>query len=120
MISWWFGWIRNTEQYKLWHSIDHVFSTWDGPSGEYIGGTHLVHEYIGQRFSKLKINFRDPAEYFGNRWEKEFQEKGYGVAICGRVGEWDEEGEKNGTAVKGETSGFGGHLVHLIKEEKIG
>lgn len=26
MIDWWFGWIHTTDQYKLWHPRDHVFS----------------------------------------------------------------------------------------------
>jgi hypothetical protein len=114
MISWWFGWIHTTSQYKLWHPSDHVFSSWEGPRNNdstYIGGHHLVHEYIGGHLAKLKISFLSPKMYFGKGWEEMFRESGYGVAICGRVGNWDEE---NGEVV------YNGHLVHLVKEEKLG
>jgi hypothetical protein len=28
MVHWWFSWLGGTEQYKLWHPRDHVFSHW--------------------------------------------------------------------------------------------
>jgi hypothetical protein len=150
MIDWWFGFIHNTEQYKLWHvrrslsfdctrvtpllgerrlvdcygcdealryaddfvqPRDHVFSDWEGPrenKSEYIGGHHLVHEYIGGEMCKLKISFKDPGNYFGPDWKQDFEAKGYGTAVCGRVGMWDEE---KGTVL------YTGHLIHLIKDE---
>lgn len=40
MIDWWFGWIHRSDQYKLWHPRDHVFSDWSGPrenNSTYIG-----------------------------------------------------------------------------------
>ncbi|CAI7639686.1 unnamed protein product [Penicillium manginii] len=94
MIDWWFGWIHNTEQYKLWHPRDHVFSDWEGPrenNSTYIGGHHLVHEYIGGELQKLEISFKDPSEYFGPGWQTAFQNAGYSTAICGRTGMWDDE-----------------------------
>ncbi|KAL2837297.1 hypothetical protein BJY01DRAFT_237934 [Aspergillus pseudoustus] len=114
MIDWWFGWIHHTEQYKLWHPRDHVFSDWEGPrdnTSTYVGGHHLVHEYIGGQLAKLKISFRDPGEYFGPSWKEDFARAGYSTAICGRVGNWDDE--------TGEVM-YGGHLVHLIKDEPDG
>ena len=111
MIDWWFGWIHTTEQYKLWHPRDHVFSDWEGArdnTSEYVGGHHLVHEYIGGKLLKLKISFKDPAEYFGHDWKAKFEAARYGTAICGRVGDWDPE--------SGKTT-YNGHLIHLIKEE---
>lgn len=114
MIDWWFGYIHTTEQYKLWHPVDHVFSDWEGPRNNdstYIGGHHLVHEYIGGVLVKLKISFRSPEEYFGVGWKEEFERRGYGTAVCGRVGNWDD-----GTA---EVS-YNGHLIHLIKNEDAG
>src|SRR6187402_2528638 len=110
MIAWWFGWIHTTEQYKLWHPTDHVYSSWEGPRNNdstYIGGHHLVHEYIGGHLSKLKISFLDPKVYFGEGWEEEFRREGYELAVCGRVGNWDEEGD--GVV-------YNGHLIHLIKK----
>ena len=114
MIDWWFGFIHTTEQYKWWHPRDHVFSDWEGPRNncsEYIGGHHLVHEYIGGELQKLKISFRDPSEYFGAGWKAKLTANGYGAVICGRVGNWDPE---TGKVV------YVGHLVHLIKNEPDG
>ena len=114
MIDWWFGDVHHTEQYKLWHPRDHVFSDWEGPrenKSEYGGGHHLVHEYIGGDLNKLKISFKSPAEYFGEDWRQRFTECGYGTAICGRTGLWDEE--------SGHTQ-YVGHLIHLIKTEPDG
>lgn len=128
MINWWFGWVHNTEQYKLWHPRDHVFSDWIGPrrnNGDYIGGHHLVEEYIGGSLAKLKISFVDPGVYFGDNWKREFKENGYEVAICGRIGRWDpkkdsdlEKLEAGGVQV--EDTVYMGHLIHLIKEEEDG
>lgn len=114
MIDWWFGFIHTTEDYKLWHPRDHVFSSWEGPRNNdstYIGGHHLVHEYIGGKMSKLAISFRDPSNYFGKDWEQAFITAGYGTAVCGRCSVWDEE--------KGTKFPIG-HLVHLIKDEPDG
>jgi hypothetical protein len=114
MIDWWFGWIHKTPQYKLWHPRDHVFSDWEGPrdnNSTYIGGHHLVHEYIGGKLAKLKISFVDPGVYFGESWKEDFKRAGYSTAVCGRVGNWDDE--------SGEVR-YGGHLVHLIKDEPDG
>ncbi|HUZ90894.1 MAG TPA: hypothetical protein VMU78_03185, partial [Methylocella sp.] len=89
MVDWWFSWLGGTEQYKLWHPTDHVFSDWEGRvGGRYIGASHLVHEYLagdsGPLF-KLRISFHDPAETFDrNRYE----ESG-ATAICARIGELD-------------------------------
>ncbi|KAK5135336.1 hypothetical protein LTR08_005440 [Meristemomyces frigidus] len=114
MVDWWFGHIQTTEQYKLWHPRDHVFSDWEGPrdnDSTYIGGHHLVHEYIGGELAKLKISFRDPAEYFGEGWRAAFDKSDYSTAICGKVGLWNPEND----SVR-----YMGHLIHLIKNEPDG
>lgn len=114
MIDWWFGWIHTTEQYKLWHPTDHVFSDWEGPrnnNSEYVGGHHLVHEYFAGVLNKLKISFKDPSEYFGQSWKEHLQANNYGTAICARVGNWDPE---TGSVE------YHGHLIHLIKNELHG
>lgn len=111
MIDWWFGFIHTTEQYKIWHPRDHVFSDWEGPRenrSEYIGGHHLVHEYIGGVLAKLKLSFKSPSEYFGANWKEEFDAAGYGTAICARVGSWD---DATGAVV------YNGHAIHLVKNE---
>lgn len=86
MVEWWFGWLGGTEQYKLWHPTDHLFSDWEGRTGNtHIGSSHLVHEYLGGSDGpvyKLRINFRDPSEFFDPAAYAAFD----GVAICARIG----------------------------------
>ena len=71
MVHWWFSWLGGTEQYKLWHPRDHVFSDWENRrDGNYLGASHLVHEYLAGPSGplyKLRINFHDPAELFEPR-----------------------------------------------------
>lgn len=86
MVHWWFGWLGGTDQYKLWHPVDHLFSDWEdrGNGGNYYGAKHLVHETLGGdgAVHKLRIHFRDPHEVF--------DPAGYdavdGIAICARPG----------------------------------
>lgn len=117
MIDWWFGWIENTEQYKLWHPRDHVYSAWKGPHGnsKYIGGHHYVHEYLGGGpMHKLRISFRSPEEYFGPNWKEEFKKAGIATAVCGRVGIWDDSDASGDSVMQT------GHLIHLCHEEWYG
>ncbi|MDP6429681.1 MAG: hypothetical protein QF393_16815 [Rhodospirillales bacterium] len=69
MVDWWFGWVTTTEQYKLWHPRDHLFSDWEGrEDGDYVGAAHLVHEYLAGDdgpIYKLRISFTDAHEFFG-------------------------------------------------------
>jgi hypothetical protein len=86
MVDWWFGWLGGTDQYKLWHPRDHVFSDWEHrQSGSYVGASHLVHEYLGGDdgpLFKLRINFRDPLEFFAKNGYDALD----GVAVCARIG----------------------------------
>ena len=86
MVEWWFRWLGGTDQYRLWHPTDHVFSDWEGRQpGTHIGSSHLVHEYLagsdGPLF-KLRINFRDPAEFFDPQRYAQHD----GAAICAHIG----------------------------------
>lgn len=86
MVHWWFGWLGGTDQYKLWHPADHLFSDWEGrENGNYIGASHLVHEYLagsdGPVF-KLKIQFQEPATFLGNAGFGQFD----GVAVSAKIG----------------------------------
>ena len=86
MVDWWFRWLGGTDQYRLWHPTDHVFSDWEGRTpGTHIGSSHLVHEYLagsdGPLF-KLRINFRDPSEFFDVRRYASHD----GTAICAHIG----------------------------------
>jgi hypothetical protein len=86
MVEWWFGWLGGTEQYKLWHPTDHLFSDWEDRTGNtHVGSSHLVHEYLGGADGpvyKLRINFRDPSEFFDPAAYAALD----GVAICARIG----------------------------------
>ena len=55
-------------------------------SGEIIGASHLVHEYIGGDLSKLRIQFVNPFEFLGFDPNDEDT-----FVICARVGLLDEE-----------------------------
>lgn len=87
MVNWWFSWLGGTEQYKLWHPRDHLFSDWENRvDGKYIGASHLVHEYLAGPTGpiyKLRINFRDPAEFF----DADAYGRSGAVAVCARIGD---------------------------------
>jgi len=106
MVEWWFGFLETTEQYKWWHPKDHVWCEWQGErgTGAFIGGTHHVHEYIGGELQKLKIHFRDPAEYLD---ASRFREAGVTAAVCARVGLLD-------------APVWAGHLIHLCRDTDYG
>lgn len=87
MVEWWFSYLGGTEQYKLWHPTDHIFSDWENrTTGNHIGSSHLVHEYLagsdGPTY-KLRINFRDPHEFFDAERYGNFN----GAAICANIGD---------------------------------
>jgi hypothetical protein len=113
MIDWWFGYITTTEQYKQWHPMDHVYSTWAGPHGDskYIGGHHLVKEYIGTQLQQLRISFKDPSVYFGPGWKADFEKAGVETAVCARVALW------TGIGTWGLNTG---HVIHLVQKDPNG
>lgn len=87
MVDWWFGWLGGTDQYKLWHPTDHLFSDWEGrKDGKYVGGSHLVHEYLAGSDGpvyKLKIQFQDPGPFLGDPGFGQFD----GVAVSAKIGD---------------------------------
>ena len=84
MVRWWFAdYLLTTDHYKMWHPEDHVWMDWENKKpGEIIGASHLVHEYIGEDLMKLRIQFVDPSEFFGNDPNNE-----HTFVICARVGD---------------------------------
>jgi hypothetical protein len=106
MVEWWFGFLETTEQYRWWHPQDHVWCEWIGErgTGRFVGGTHHVHERIGGELQKLKIHFRDPAEYLD---ASRFGEAGITAAVCARVGLLD-------------APIWAGHLIHLCRDTAYG
>jgi len=89
MVDWWFSWLGGTDQYKLWHPTDHVFSDWaNRANGKYIGASHLVHEYLAGSTGplyKLRVDFHEPAETFD---AQKYKSSG-AVAVCARIGDID-------------------------------
>jgi hypothetical protein len=89
MVDWWFSWLGGTDQYRLWHPRDHVFSDWEGRvDGKYVGASHLVHEYLAGSdgpLYKLRISFFDPTELFD---AAAYRASG-ALAVCARTGEQD-------------------------------
>lgn len=88
MIAWWFGeYMQTTEHYKRWHPRDHVWMDWEGKQpGTHIGAKHLVHEYIGGRLNKLRIDFVPPQEFLGDALER----VPGALAVCARPGLLDQ------------------------------
>jgi len=80
MVDWWFGYMGDSEKYRMWHPKDHLIGEWENWSpGNYIGATHLVEEYMGEEIMKGKAYFRDPSEFFDTT---RFKEANVGAAIC--------------------------------------
>ena len=106
MVHWWFGWLGGTDQYKLWHPVDHLFSDWeDRVDGNYYGAKHLVHETLGGdgEIHKLRIHFRDPHEMF----DPAGYAKVDGIAVCGRPGSLEKPVNL-------------GHMVHFARNTDYG
>ncbi len=86
MVDWWFSWLGDIDWYRLWHPRDHVYSAWENRvDGKYIGGSHLVHEYLAGKdgpLFKLRIDFHDPSETFDARLYK----NSGALAVCARPG----------------------------------
>ncbi|GAB5454749.1 MAG: hypothetical protein Hens2KO_09780 [Henriciella sp.] len=83
MVRWWFGdYLQTSEHYKRWHPTAHIWMDWENKvDGEFIGASHLVHEYLGEDLAKLRIQFVPPEEILGpvNLADDD-------VAVCARAG----------------------------------
>ena len=88
MVRWWFSdFLQTTEHYSWWHPKDHVWMDWENKEpGKIKGASHLVHEYIGDDLSKLRIQFVNPSEFFSYDPNDEDT-----FVICAIVGLLDEE-----------------------------
>ncbi len=105
MVDWWFGYMRTTADYKLWHPEDHEWMDWDEiyAPGRYVGASHLVHERIGGRLQKLRVHFLDPRATFGTL----FSDCGYQLALCARTGMLRQPLDV-------------GYLLHLVQNTETG
>lgn len=83
MWEWWFAWHGDdSRRYKLWHPRAHVSARWRAPGTGYVGRTSLVQEYLGSGFTRVAIQFVDPA-LLG------LGDLGDDVAVCARLGSSD-------------------------------
>ena len=80
MVDWWFGYMGDSEKYRMWHPKDHLVGEWENWSpGKYIGATHIIEERMGEGIMNGKAYFRDPSEFFDT---SRFEEAKVGAAIC--------------------------------------
>lgn len=84
MVKWWFAdYMQTSEHYKRWHPDAHLWMDWENKSpGDYVGASHLVHEYIGSDVHKLRIQFVPPEEILGDTSHLRPDD----VAVCARPG----------------------------------
>lgn len=87
MVRWWFAdYMQTTEHYKLWHPEAHVWMDWENKTpGEFIGASHLVHEYIGPELHKARIQFVPVEEILGRPLRDDED-----LAVCARAGMLEE------------------------------
>lgn len=104
MVRWWFAdYMQTTEHYKRWHPTAHVWMDWENKMpGEFVGASHLVHEYIGEDLQKLRIQFVPPEEILG---DVEFREDD--VAVCALPGLLEQPI-------------YGGKMCHIIRRTDEG
>ena len=104
MVDWWFGYIRDTETYQMWHPA-HRFFKWDEKwsPGHYIGATHTIEEQVGTELFKVRIKFYDPSEVFD---VSRFKAARVGAAVCGDA--IDDQGIPHG------------HLIHTVRDTDYG
>lgn len=83
MIAFWFeDYMQTTAHYQRWYPDAHLWMDWEHKiDGEIIGAHHLVDEYIGERLSKLRIEFVDPTTLIPG-----YQESPSRYAVCALPG----------------------------------
>ncbi len=87
MVRWWFAdYMQTTAHYKRWHPTAHVWMDWENKvPGEIVGASHLVHEYIGEDFQKLRIQFVEPSGLLGDLEDRRDR-----FVICAKAGSLEE------------------------------
>ena len=105
MVDWWFGYLRDTETYKMWDLKDHISLKWDEHwrPGHYIGASHTVEELVGGQLLKARIQFRAPAEFFDT---SRFKEAKVGAVICANAYDLEEVPH--------------GRIIHFVRDTDFG
>lgn len=83
MVRWWFAdYMQTTEHYQRWYPGAHIWMDWENKvPGEYVGASHLVHEFIGEDMQKLRIQFVPAKDILGDVALRDGD-----VAVCARPG----------------------------------
>lgn len=104
MVRWWFAdYMQTTAHYQRWHPSAHIWMDWENKvPGEYVGASHLVHEYIGQDLTKLRIQFVPPEDILGT-----VQFRQDDVAVCALPGLLKKPY-------------YGGKMCHIIRSTEDG
>ncbi len=113
MLEWWFGSRPGDREYRWWHPLDHVSSSWDGgEAGAAVGSTHVVRERMTDLPAQdLLIQFRDPTEAFDERKLRAARASGavsglvYGHAAPQDLAQYTPDGALVGT-----------RLIHLCRD----
>lgn len=104
MVRWWFAdYMQTSEHYQRWYPGAHVWMDWENKMpGEFVGASHLVHEYIGDEMQKLRIQFVPPEDILGA-----VELRDSDVAVCARPGLLDQPLN-------------GGKMCHIIRATEDG
>lgn len=104
MVRWWFAdYMQTSEHYQRWYPDAHVWMDWENKvPGEYVGASHLVHEYIGEDLEKLRIQFVPPEEILGDVNLRDGD-----VAVCAKPGLLEQPMN-------------GGQMCHIIRATEDG
>lgn len=104
MVRWWFAdYMQTSEHYQRWYPGAHIWMDWENKvPGEYVGASHLVHEYIGEDLEKLRIQFVPPEEILG-----EVNLRNGDVAVCAKPGLLEQPMN-------------GGQMCHIIRATEDG
>lgn len=105
MVDWWFGYLPDSETYRMWYPESHLGLKWDSQrrSGQYKGSSYIIEEKLGGEVLKLRIHFHDPYEFMDTSG---FEEAGFGVVIYANVYDF----EKNPR----------GRIIHVVRDLSYG
>jgi hypothetical protein len=84
MIDWWFGYLADTDTFRMWHPESHISLEWDEHyrPGHYIGASQIVEGEFGGLVTGLRIHYHDPSEFFDT---SKFSDAYVSAAICANV-----------------------------------
>lgn len=105
MVDWWFGYVFDSETYRMWHPESHVslHRARDHNPGEYIDSSYIIEEYLDGHLQKYRIHFHDPFEFLDTT---RFELNGSAVAICANVYDMDRYPK--------------GRVIHVVRDSSFG